>query len=91
MPGSAGSGRHREQPLGEAQNRRQDPDGDQRLSHAGREAGREPSPVRASIAGQSLEPAVHLAEAVVRMKGEAIVVPTQRMPSDTGVAAIYRF
>lgn len=32
-----------------------------------------------------------LAETVVRMKGEAIVVPTQRMPSDTGVAAIYRF
>jgi hypothetical protein len=32
-----------------------------------------------------------LAETVVRMKGEAIVVPTQRMPSQTGVAAIYRF
>jgi hypothetical protein len=32
-----------------------------------------------------------LAEAVVRMKGEAIVVPTQRMPSTTGVAAIFRF
>lgn len=32
-----------------------------------------------------------LAETVVRMKGEAIVVPTQRMPSLTGVAAIYRF
>ena len=32
-----------------------------------------------------------LAETVVRMKGEAIVVPTQRMPSRTGVAAIYRF
>jgi hypothetical protein len=32
-----------------------------------------------------------LAETVVRMKGEAIVVPTQRMPSATGVAAIYRF
>lgn len=32
-----------------------------------------------------------LAEAVVRMKGEAIVVPTQRMPSSTGIAAIYRF
>jgi hypothetical protein len=28
---------------------------------------------------------------VVRMKGDAIVVPTQRMPSNTGVAAIYRF
>jgi len=32
-----------------------------------------------------------LAETVVRMKGEAIVVPTHRMPSATGVAAIYRF
>jgi hypothetical protein len=32
-----------------------------------------------------------LAETVVRMKGEAIVVPTQRMPSATGVVAIYRF
>jgi hypothetical protein len=32
-----------------------------------------------------------LAETVVRMRGEAIVVPTQRMPSQTGVAAIYRF
>ena len=32
-----------------------------------------------------------LAETVVRMRGEAIVVPTQRMPSTTGVAAIYRF
>jgi hypothetical protein len=32
-----------------------------------------------------------LAETVVRMNGEAIVVPTQRMPSATGVAAIYRF
>ena len=32
-----------------------------------------------------------LAQTVVRMKGEAIIVPTQRMPSTTGVAAIYRF
>jgi hypothetical protein len=32
-----------------------------------------------------------IAETVVRMKGEAIVVPTQRMPSTTGVAAIYRY
>jgi hypothetical protein len=32
-----------------------------------------------------------LAETVVRMKGEAIVVPPQRMPCTTGVAAIYRF
>ncbi|HEY8519907.1 MAG TPA: hypothetical protein VIN61_07500 [Gammaproteobacteria bacterium] len=32
-----------------------------------------------------------LAETVLRMKGEAIVVPAERMPSDTGAAAIYRF
>lgn len=32
-----------------------------------------------------------LAETVVRMKGEAIVVPAQRMPSKSGAAAIYRF
>jgi hypothetical protein len=32
-----------------------------------------------------------LAETVIRMKGEAIVVPTLRMPSTTGAAAIYRF
>ena len=32
-----------------------------------------------------------LAEIAVRMKGEAIVVPAQRMPSTTGVAAIYRY
>jgi hypothetical protein len=32
-----------------------------------------------------------LAEIAVRMKGEAIVVPAQRMPSATGIAAIYRF
>jgi hypothetical protein len=32
-----------------------------------------------------------LAETVVRTKGEAIVVPTDRMPSTTGVAAIYRY
>jgi hypothetical protein len=32
-----------------------------------------------------------LAEAVIRMKGEVIVVPEQGMPTDTGVAAIYRF
>ncbi|HEX6996667.1 MAG TPA: hypothetical protein VF322_00900 [Gammaproteobacteria bacterium] len=32
-----------------------------------------------------------LAEIVLRMKGEAIVVPAERMPSETGAAAIYRF
>lgn len=32
-----------------------------------------------------------LAELTVRMKGEVIVVPAQRMPSATGIAAIYRF
>jgi hypothetical protein len=32
-----------------------------------------------------------LVETVARMKGEAIVVPAARMPSPTGIAAIYRF
>lgn len=32
-----------------------------------------------------------LAEAVLRRKGEVVVVPTERMPSGTGVAATYRF
>jgi hypothetical protein len=32
-----------------------------------------------------------LAELVLRMKGEVVVVPADRMPSDTGVAATYRF
>lgn len=32
-----------------------------------------------------------LAETVLRMKGEVVVVPTERMPSKTGVAATYRF
>jgi len=32
-----------------------------------------------------------LAEAVLRMKGEVVVVPAERMPSDTGVAATFRF
>jgi Bacterial archaeo-eukaryotic release factor family 3 len=32
-----------------------------------------------------------LAEVVVRMKGEVVVVPADRMPSSTGIAAIYRF
>ncbi len=32
-----------------------------------------------------------LAEMVLRMKGTVVVVPAERMPSTTGVAAIYRF
>jgi len=32
-----------------------------------------------------------LAEAVLRMKGAVVVVPKERMPSDTGVAATYRY
>jgi hypothetical protein len=32
-----------------------------------------------------------LAETVLRMKGEAIVVPAERMPARTGAAAIYRY
>ncbi len=32
-----------------------------------------------------------LAELVLRMKGEVVVVPTERMPSGTGLAASYRF
>lgn len=32
-----------------------------------------------------------LAEAVLRIKGEVVIVPAERMPSDTGLAAIYRF
>jgi hypothetical protein len=32
-----------------------------------------------------------LAEAVLRRKGEVIIVPTQRMPSATGLAATFRF
>lgn len=32
-----------------------------------------------------------LAEAVLRMKGQVVVVPADRMPSRTGVAATYRF
>jgi Bacterial archaeo-eukaryotic release factor family 3 len=32
-----------------------------------------------------------LAEAVVRMKGEVVVVPAERMPSSTGAAATYRY
>jgi len=32
-----------------------------------------------------------LAETVLRMKGEVVVVPAERMPSETGVAAIFRY
>jgi hypothetical protein len=32
-----------------------------------------------------------LAEMVMRLKGEVIVVPAERMPATTGVAATYRF
>lgn len=32
-----------------------------------------------------------LAETVLRMKGEVVVVPVERMPSTTGAAATYRF
>lgn len=32
-----------------------------------------------------------LAQAVLRMKGEVVVVPTQRMPSSTGAAATFRY
>ena len=32
-----------------------------------------------------------LAELVLNTGGEVVVVPTDRMPTDTGVAAVYRF
>ena len=32
-----------------------------------------------------------LGEIVLRKRGEVIVVPAERIPSNTGVAAIYRF
>lgn len=32
-----------------------------------------------------------LGESVLRMKGEVVVVPAERMPSSSGVAAMYRF
>jgi len=32
-----------------------------------------------------------LGEIVLRKSGEVIVVPAERMPTNTGVAAIYRF
>jgi len=33
----------------------------------------------------------NLAETVLRMKGDVVVVPKERMPSITGVSATYRF
>lgn len=32
-----------------------------------------------------------LAELVMRQGGEVVVVPDERMPSETGLAAVYRF
>jgi hypothetical protein len=32
-----------------------------------------------------------LAEAVLRNGGEVIIVPVERMPTTTGIAAIYRY
>lgn len=32
-----------------------------------------------------------LGELVLKMKGHVVVVPAERMPTDTGVAATYRF
>jgi hypothetical protein len=32
-----------------------------------------------------------LAEIVLRMGGEVVIVPTDRMPTKTGLAAIYRY
>lgn len=32
-----------------------------------------------------------LAKTVLRMKGEVVLVPAERMPSTTGLAATYRF
>jgi hypothetical protein len=47
-------------------------------------------------AGEPQDPEVgdvlnDLAEGVVQMKGEVVVVPPDQMPCSTGVAAIYRF
>ena len=44
--------------------------------------------VEASAAGDVLD---DLAEAVLRNGGEVIIVPPERMPSATGLAAIYRY
>lgn len=59
-------------------------------------------PGRIGAASGEIEPgsAVHpdaddllddLAEAVLRTKGEVVVVPAERMPTETGVAAIFRY
>jgi hypothetical protein len=47
-------------------------------------------------AGDPLHPEIgdvlnDLAETVLRMKGEVVVVPRERMPSSAGLAAVYRF
>jgi hypothetical protein len=47
---------------------------------------------RGSLDDPSFDDALDdLAELVVRMKGEVVVVPSSDMPSETGLAAIYRF
>jgi hypothetical protein len=33
----------------------------------------------------------HIVKAVLKSKGEVVVLPPERMPTDTGLAAIYRF
>ena len=54
-------------------------------------------PVSGSITEADLHEAVvddlldDLAELVLRKGGEVVVVPTERMPTDTGAAAIFRF
>jgi hypothetical protein len=48
------------------------------------EAGESPDPVLGDVLND-------LAELAIRMKGEVVVVPAERMPSSTGIAAIYRF
>lgn len=44
-----------------------------------------------SLAGSVDDLLDDLAESVLRMKGEVIIVPADRMPSNTGVAATFRF
>jgi len=48
------------------------------------------------VAGEMADPEVgdvlnDLAEAVLRMKGDVVVVPAERMPSSSGLAATFRF
>ena len=33
----------------------------------------------------------HIVKAVMKDKGEVVVLPSERMPSDTGLAAIFRY